>query len=46
MGEPIALDYTPLFKRMDRLGLSDEDWNDMFRDIRVIEAAALDAMKT
>ena len=45
MGGPTALDYTPLFMRMDRMGLSDDDWNDLFRDVRVIEAAALEAMQ-
>lgn len=45
MGARIALDYTPLFMRMDRMGLSDEAWDDKFRDIRVIEGAALDAMQ-
>lgn len=45
MGARTALDYTPLFMRMERMGLSEEAWNDMFRDIRVIEGAALDAMQ-
>lgn len=45
MGGAYALDYGPLFTRMERMRLSDEDWNDMFGDIRVIEAAALEAMK-
>lgn len=45
MGDRIALDYTPLFMRMDRMRLSDDDWNDLYRDIRVIEGAALDAMQ-
>lgn len=40
-----ALDYTPLFMRMDRLGLSDEEWEQMFADIRVMESAALDEMR-
>lgn len=36
-----AIDYTPLFMRMERLRLSDDDWNEMFADFRVIEAASL-----
>ena len=40
-----ALDYTPLFMRMDRLGLADDDWNDLFADVRILEAAALAAMR-
>ena len=44
MGGATALDYTALFLRMDRLGLTAEQWNDMFADVRVIEAAALKQM--
>lgn len=44
MAGPIALDYTALFARMDRLGLSDDQWNELFSDVRAIEAAALDQM--
>lgn len=41
---PTALDYTPLFLRMDRLGLTDDAWNQLFADLRVLEAAALQQM--
>jgi hypothetical protein len=41
---PTALDYTALFHRMDRLGLDNDAWNDLFGDLRVIEAAALQQM--
>lgn len=44
-GVRFALDYTPLFARLDRLGLSDDEWNDLFADIRVMEAAALEQMR-
>lgn len=44
-GGATALDYTPLFMRMERMRLSDSDWQDLFQDIRVIEAAALDQMR-
>lgn len=40
-GSPTALDYTSLFARMDRLRLDDEEWNQLFADVRVIESAAL-----
>lgn len=26
------------------MGLSDEDWNDLFSDVRVIESAAIEKM--
>lgn len=45
MGNRFALDYGPLFDRMERLNLSDDDWNDLFRDVRACEGAALDAMR-
>ncbi len=41
---PTALDYTPLFMRMARMGLTEEQWADMFADVRTLEAAALTAM--
>ena len=44
MGGPTALDYCALFMRMDRLGLDDSGWNELFADVRVIEAAALKTM--
>lgn len=44
MGGPTALDYTPLFMRMDRMGLTDQAWQDLFADVRTIEHAALAQM--
>ena len=40
-----ALDYTPLFMRMDRMGLDDKAWNELFHDIRHIESAAIEKMR-
>lgn len=40
-----ALDYTPLFMRMERLGLNDAEWSDMFAAIRTIEEAALEQFR-
>ena len=44
-GTPVALDYGPLFARMDRMRLADDDWEDLFDDVRVLERAALDQMQ-
>lgn len=41
MSGPIGLDYTPLFHRLDRLGLEGEDWEQCFSDVRQMEADAL-----
>lgn len=43
-GGPIGLNYCALYPVLDRLGLPDAEWNQMFDDIRVMEAAALAAM--
>jgi len=40
----MALDYAVLYARMDRLRLSDDDWEDLFQDVSVIEAAAIKAI--
>jgi hypothetical protein len=44
-GTPVALDYGPLFARMERMRLADDDWEDLFDDVRVLERAALDQMQ-
>lgn len=36
-----GLDYNVLFARMDRMKLSDQDYDWLFEDVRVIEAEAL-----
>ena len=41
MSGPIGLDYNVLFTRMERMKLSDEAYEGMFQDIRVIESEAL-----
>jgi hypothetical protein len=43
-GQAVALDYTPLFLRMDRMRLDAEAWECRFADVRTLEAAALKAM--
>lgn len=40
-GGPTGLDYNVLFTRMARMGLSDERYEQLFEDIRVIESEAL-----
>lgn len=40
-GGLIALDYTVLFHRMDRLDLTPDDYEQMFDDVREMETAAL-----
>lgn len=44
MSGAIGLDYNVLFARMDRHGLSHDDWENRFDDIRHLEAAALTQM--
>lgn len=43
-GGVAGLNYIPLFHRMDRMKLSEQDHEWLFDDIRVIEAAAIEAM--
>lgn len=42
---PSALDYTALFARMERLRLDDMAWEELFSDVRVLEAQALQTMR-
>jgi hypothetical protein len=44
MSGPTALDYTALFLRMQRMNLSDANWQQIFDDVRVMESAALEQM--
>ena len=44
-GQNVALDYTALFLRMQRMTtLTDAEWEDLYADVRVIEHAALKQM--
>jgi len=38
------MDYGVLFARMERLRLSDEEWQEVFEDVTAIEAAAVKAI--
>lgn len=44
MTGPTCMKYQVLFDLMDRQGLKDDDWWEMFSDIRSMESAALEAM--
>lgn len=45
MSGPIGLDYNILFRLLDQIGLSQEDWQIYFDDMRVMESTALSAMR-
>lgn len=40
-GSVMALDYGPLYARMERMRLDDDDWEELFANFTVIEAAAI-----
>ena len=40
-----GLDYTPMFALMDRMHLSDDDWRELFDDVKVLEASAMRAVR-
>ena len=44
-GGLFAMDYTALFMRMDRMNLSPAAWEELFADVRVLEAAAVQHMR-
>lgn len=44
MGGPTGLDFLVAFRRMDRMGLSPEAYNQMDEDLQIMEAAALKVM--
>jgi hypothetical protein len=45
MAGATGLDYNVLYHKMDRMKLSDERYDELEQEIRVIEDAALDAMR-
>lgn len=45
LGGAFALDYTPLLMLLDRMRLDDATWQALFDDVRVLEGAALTAMR-
>lgn len=44
MAGPTGLDYTAVLAVMARMRLSEQQHDELFRDLQVMEAAALDAM--
>lgn len=43
-GVRVALDYTPLFLRMQRMSLTDTEWETLYEDVRWLESAAVKQM--
>lgn len=46
MGGPIGLNFLVAYSRMDRMGLTAEEYNQLDEDLQVMEGAALQAMRT
>ena len=45
MGGPVGLDFLVAYSRMDRMGLTPEEYNQHDADLQVMEDAALEAMR-
>jgi len=45
MGGPIGLDFLVAYSRMDRMGLTPEEYNQLDADLQTMEDAALEAMR-
>lgn len=45
MGLPTGLDYNVLYRKMDRMNLTAEEYDRIEDEIRIMEAAALEAMR-
>ena len=45
MGGATGLDYNVMYRKMDRLALSTEDYDELERDIQIMESAALAYMQ-
>lgn len=45
MGGPIGLDYNVMHRKMDRMGLSAEEYDALEHDLQIMESAALDCMR-
>jgi hypothetical protein len=42
---PYGLDYNVLYRRMDRMGLTPEEYGELEEEIRAMEEAALEEMR-
>lgn len=45
MGGPIGLNFLVAYNRMDRMGLTPEEYNQLDADLQEMEEAALEAMR-
>ncbi len=43
-GGPIGLDYNVLYRRMDRMDLTPDEYDEMEHDIQILECAAINMM--
>ena len=46
MGGPIGLNFLVAYSRMDRMGLTQEEYNHLDEDLQAMEGAALEAMRS
>jgi len=46
MGGPIGLNFLVAYNRMDRMGLTTDEYNQLDEDLQVMEEAALLAMRS
>ncbi|MFA5662402.1 DUF1799 domain-containing protein [Castellaniella sp.] len=44
-GGVYGMDYNPVFHELDRAGMSSEEYDELLEDVRVMESAALAAMR-
>jgi len=44
MGGPVGLNFMVAFRRMDRMGLSPAEYDQLDQDLQIMEAAALQVM--
>ena len=45
-GGIVGMNYLVLFALMDRMGLSESEFSDLFGDVQALEIYALDAMRS
>ena len=46
MSGATGLDYNVLYRKLDRLNLTDDEYDEIERDVAIMEAEALDAIHT
>lgn len=45
MGGPYGLDYNVMYRKMDRLDVSAEQYDELECDLQIMESAALDCIR-